>query len=241
MTTSARPTPRRFVVYCDESRHDPHDANGFMGIGGLWVPGEERDDVKFELDRVARSFRLKGELKWSKVSAKHLDAYKAFVNVFARRMSVQFRIIVVDQKQLDVNAFHNGDRELGFYKFYYEMLVKWLEPNTEYVILLDHRVNSAGGRYSKLREILDNSIGYSTHIRQLSVVDSKQSRLAQLADLLTGAITAAWCKTPAGTPKAELQRYLCKSIGRSSLIVPSASPAPSKLNIFQIRLQPARR
>jgi hypothetical protein len=231
--------PRAYVIYCDESRHDAHHANPFMGIGGLWVPRDARDALKFELDRVAVAHGLRGELKWSKVSARSLAGYKAFVDVFVRHTAACFRIILVEREQLDLRTFHQGDGELGFYKFYYLMLVKWLEPASEYVILLDHRFNSAEGRLPKLQEVLDSSVSFSTRIHHLGVVDSKDSRLSQLADLLTGATTAAACASPANaSPKRELQQYLARAVGRSQLALASSGPAKSKFNVFRIRLQP---
>lgn len=208
-----------------------------MGIGGLWVPADQRDRLKFALNRAAETTDLNAELKWSKVSVQRLAGYKAFLDVFAQFPDVLFRIIVVDQTKLNLSAFHQGDRELGFYKFYYEMLIKWLQPQTEYVILLDHRDNSLRGRCTDLRRVLQRKAPELTFIRQLALEDSQASRIAQLVDLLTGATTAAWCKPSATGPKSDLQRHIAGLVGRRRLDSPSLSPAPEKFNVFQIRLQ----
>jgi hypothetical protein len=62
--------------------------------------------LKFVIDRVAIAHGLKGEIKWSKLSARHLEGYLAVIDVFARRQDACFRVMLVDQSQLDLNAFH---------------------------------------------------------------------------------------------------------------------------------------
>jgi hypothetical protein len=207
-----------------------------MGIGGLWVPYEKKDSLRRRLDSVAREHLLGGELKWNKVSRKSLAGYKAVIDAFADTPELSFRVILIDHQAVDYNRFHGGDQELGFYAFYYSMLTKWLLPHSRYIIILDHKVNAKQGRYSALERRLTQSSAPSTSIRKVGVADSRESRLAQLADLLTGAVTACWCETPAGTPKAQLQRHLAERLALPSLRAPSPSPAFGKFNLFRIDL-----
>jgi hypothetical protein len=236
------PTERQYIVYCDESRHVRESANPFMGIGGLWVPYRRKDELRRRLDVIANTQLLRGELKWSKVSTQTLVGYKAVLDAFAIDPEMRFRAIIVDHAAVDYRQFHRGDRELGFYSFYYHMLVKWLQPATSYIILLDHKVNSRPGRYSALEERLRREVVPSTHIRQVTVADSRDSRLAQLADVLTGAVTAAWCNnTPGESAKAMLQHHLAKQLGVGTLRRLSSLPTPDKFNIFKIDLARGQR
>lgn len=229
------PTERQFIVYCDESRHVAGESNPFMGIGGLWVPYQAKNRLRREFDAVANAHGLRGELKWSKASTKTLDGYKAIIDLFAAHQEVRFRAIIVDHSAVDYWRFHRGDQELGFYSFYYHMLVKWLQSNTSYIIVLDHKSNSSAGRYSALEGRL-RQFTPDAHIRQVTVADSRASRLAQLADVLTGAVTAAWCQTPENSPKTLLQRHIAQRLGLRSLRQSSPSPAFSKFNVFRIDL-----
>lgn len=224
----------RYVVYCDESRFDPCHANTFMGIGGLWVPLSERTRIQRRLREIADAHGL-AEAKWSKVSTLKLRGYQELVDVFMDEPALSFRIILVDNRQLDNDVFHDGSSELGFYKFYYRMLEKWLQPDREYVVLLDHRVNSSRGRHTELQGYLQRKVGERTRIRRVDPIDSHESRLAQLCDVLTGAITAAWCDGGSHGAKQALQQHLAGGLGRS---LRSSDPLPdiTKLNIFQIRL-----
>lgn len=223
-----------YIVYCDESRHDASEQNVFMAIGGLWVPAEAKPNLTRQLRVLMRGAELNAEVKWSKVSRKRLEAYKRIVDFFFLQEAICFRVIVVEQNRLDFDKFHSGDRELGFYKFYYEMLVKWLLPGNEYVILLDFQKNKGAQRYTTLRTILERSLRGKGWLKDLTVIDSSESPLAQLADLLTGAVAADWCGIAEGTAKKELAQHIAQYTGHHSLRFESPSPTVCKLNIFRI-------
>lgn len=73
-----------------------------------------------------RSHGLNSELKWSKVSHKRLAAYRAVVEWFFAASTLRYRVIIVDQTRIDFEKYHSNDRELGFYKFYFQMLKAWI-------------------------------------------------------------------------------------------------------------------
>jgi hypothetical protein len=224
------------VIYCDESRHDNSATNRYMAIGGLWVPRSVKDRLSVEFRLLRERVGLRGEVKWSKVSAKRLDGYKELVGFFFGQEDLRFRAIVVDQSKLDVSKYHGNDRELGFYKFYYEMLVKWLLPENQYLILLDHKQNKGADRYRMLRRVLENATRGKAWITDLTIINSHQSHLAQLTDLLTGATASEWCGVARMTAKGELAAYIGQCRG-ASLRSPNLSPSLSKFNVFAIDLQ----
>lgn len=226
-----------FVVYCDESRHDGGAADPFMAIGGLWVPRSLKADLTRKLRVLQRSIGLRAECKWSKVSAKKLDAYKKLVDFFLEHSQLRFRVIVVDDSQANYEKFHGSDRELGFYKFYYEMLEKWLVADGRYLILLDQKTNKTAGRYSTLKQILERKVSGRAWIADLTAIDSTESPLAQICDLLTGAVAASWCGFKSETPKQVLSQYIADRLNVSSLRFESRSPGIEKFNVFKIRLE----
>lgn len=226
----------QYVVYCDESRHDGPQSNPFMGIGGLWVPRDQKKNLTRELRSLMNDNGLNSEIKWSKVSYKYLDRYKQLLDFFFDRQSLCFRCILVEQAKVDVEKYHGCDRELGFYKFYYEMLIKWLDSGNEYLILLDYKRNKGADRYTMLRRVLDRSLRGKAWISDLTVIDSQQSPLAQISDLLIGAVTASWCNIAENSPKADLANYIAKRANIRSLRVVTPTPSFCKLNIFRISL-----
>lgn len=226
----------KYVVYCDESRHDGHTKNPYMAIGSLWMPRDERDRISKAFRDCCRENSLGGEVKWSKVSKLKLNAYKCLVDFFFDQPELQFRTIVVDQNKLDLCRYHGSDRELGFYKFYYEMLWHWFAPGNEYLILLDFIQNKDAHRFTELRRVLENKLKGCAWISDLTVIDSHRTPLGQLVDLLTGATAAAWCENlGSGSPKQELLDYLSAKRGRSLRVV-SPAPEHEKFNLFKIRL-----
>lgn len=224
-----------YVVYCDESRHDGAAQNRFMSIGSLWLPRSKKPELTKQFRALRESIGLKGEVKWSKVSEKKLEAYRKLVDFFFDQPDLRFRVIVVDQSKVDVHRFHAGDRELGFYKFYFEMLEKWIEPENRYLVLLDFKKNKGADRYTTLRRVLENKTKGRAWIDDLTVIDSYESPLAQLNDLLTGAVAATWCGFKADTSKARLAAHIGSRRG-TLLHVANSSPGITKFNIFRIQL-----
>ena len=226
----------KYVVYCDESRHDGCADNKYMTIGSLWMPRDQRDSLSREFRDLCRANGLRSEVKWHKVSSKYLEAYKKAVDFFFQHQELKFRCIVVDQSKFDPDKFHGGDRELGFYKFYYELLIKWIEASNEYLFLLDFQRNKDSNRYSVLRRALDNSLKGKAWLTDLTVIDSHLTPFAQLVDLLTGSVAAEWCgQCRAGNAKQKLIGHISDLRG-SQLTTASSGPAICKFNIFQIQL-----
>ena len=111
-----------------------------------------------------------------------------------------------------------------------------LEPpiNTLYT---PPKKNKGAGHYQVLQRCLRNKVPSGTTIAGVNVINSADSPLAQLADILIGATAASWCDVVAERPKGQLAGYIARKAGRVSLKVMDASPAFSKLNIFKIDLQ----
>jgi hypothetical protein len=232
---SAHPT-NGYTVYCDESRHDGSARNPYLAIGGLWVPTAQKAALTKELRALLKEQGLGAELKWSKVSEKKFAAYQAVIDFFFTR-ELRFRVILVEQAKLKYGQFKDGDGELGFYTFYYEMLVKWLRLPVVYNLLLDFKNNKAADRHQVLERCLKHKVPAGTTLSGVHVIDSADSPLAQLADILIGATAATWCDAPADRPKGRLAAYIAQKAGRNSLNVVDASPVFSKINLFKIDLQ----
>ena len=224
----------KHIVYCDESRHD--GSASYMSIGSLWMDRGEKKRISRLFRKTAFENGLAGEIKWNKVSRLKLSSYKKLIDFFFEE-KLNFRSIVVKHSDLDYDKFHGNDKELGFYKFYYELLWHWMLPGGEYLVLLDFKQNKEANRYQELRKVLTSKLCGVAVISDLTVVDSKESPLVQLCDLLTGATAAAWCNDlPLESPKRELIDYISKKRA-CPLSICSPSSSLSKINIFKIQLQ----
>lgn len=225
-----------FVVYCDESSHTNLPDRKYLAIGSLWIPRATRDSISKTLKAIKRENEINGEVKWHKVSDKVWQHYAKLIDFFFEHDELRFRIIIVDQERVGYGAYHNSDPELGFYKFYYHMLHQWIEAGNEYLILLDFKNNKGANRFSELKSVLVNKFRGVSHIRDLTVVDSHQSHLMQLCDLLTGAVAADFNSDirPASA-KRLLASYIASRLGWDNLAV-STSREMQKFNIFKINL-----
>ena len=221
-----------FVIYCDESCHELTPHHRFMSIGGLKVPRDKKPELTRQLRQLMKSCKLNSELKWSKVSNKRLGAYKKIVGFFFEHKEMHFRAIVVEQARVELEKYHGKDTELAFYKFYYEMLEKWLQPGNEYLILLDYKSNRGANRYKTLKDYLNNYLRGISIIKDLTVVNSKETPLVQLCDVLTGSIAATYNDIKPDTPKNNLASYIA-SRAKLPTLRTSTPLTAEKFNIFR--------
>jgi hypothetical protein len=127
----------KFEVYCDEALPDFFTSGKPQGqhlmIGALWLPANLREDVKSKIDALRERHAVFGEMKWRKISPSRVTFYEEVVDLFfAYGSSMRFRCIAVDCEKINLAEFHNNDSELGFYKFYYQLLHHWILDYNEY-------------------------------------------------------------------------------------------------------------
>lgn len=228
----------KFEVYCDESGLEAltnKEAHAYAGIGGIWIPAEQRGALKEGLRAVKAKYKIRGELKWQKVSPAYLDLYKEVVDFFFNAGYIRFRVILVEAEKVDHIRFNSADAELCFYKFYYQLLHHWIFDFNEYVVFTDLKENRNKGRLKELEGALDNS-NYTSDITQVQGLPSHESLGIQLADILTGMVTAKFNKEyRPDSAKAQLIQYL-----EEKYLSREIAPTPKweeKFNVFKINLQ----
>jgi len=224
-------------VYCDESRPDlfasRDDSTPYLVIGGLWCEKGSRGLFKSEIHALRDRYNYGGEFKWQKVSGSRLAFYHDFISwFFAKGDALRFRSIVVDKRIVDLARYHDGDQELGFYKFYYQLLVHWLEDGNQYQIFLDFKSNRRRDRLQDLRICLASSRP-SADIRAVQATRSDESVMIQAADVFTGLVSSCLNGTVAeGGPKSELIHSVESKIGGG---IKATGPWETKFNIFVIQ------
>jgi len=178
-------------VYCDESRQDYFYTDryipmGYVIIGGLWIEAHKRSLYKDKIRDLRQVHKVWGEFKWNRVSPSRREFYLDVVRLFFTQ-SMRFRCIVLPAEKLDVIHFHEGDHELMFYKFYYQLLHPWLKEFNTYRIFLDLKTNRLHNRIQTLKRVLRNAKPAS-EILDVQALPSNQLDLIQLTDLLLGAV-----------------------------------------------------
>lgn len=226
-------------VYCDESYPDLFSSQKpnaqYVIIGSLWLKSDDRATYKAEINELKNQYRIGGEFKWSKVSPSKIEFYKSLVAWFGNKGdNLRFRCIAIGHSQVNLIKFHENDQELGFYKFYYQMLHHWIHHLNSYVIFCDFKSNRRRDRLHVLKRCLSSS-NLSATIHNVQAIRSDESVLMQLTDVLVGASSSRLNRiaTPGGA-KSEIVNHLESHLGKK--ILPTAL-SEKKFNVFRISLQ----
>lgn len=228
----------RFEVYCDETLPDLFTSAAPQGrylmIGSLWLPADLRETVKARIADLRDRHRVHGEMKWRKVSPSKLGFYTDLVDLFMSfGLDLRFRCIAVDRQAMNL-GLHNGDAELGFYKFYYQVLHHWILDQNEYSVFCDLKRNRDRTRLSTLRRVLNNA-NRTSIIRDVQSLPSPEVALLQLCDVLLGAASARMNdRRDLGAAKESVVAHLERRLNRARL--GPTHKAEEKFNIFRIRL-----
>lgn len=220
-----------YHIYCDESRQT-HEK--YMILGGIVLP-EKRD---LELESAILKFRsecnMHAELKWGKVSKNKLPEYQKFLDLFFdsnSRNAAHFHCVILDTTKFDHGSFNEGDKEIGFYKFYYQLLLHCFGkkfskiPDTRLLVRLDQRNSSYP--LEKLKSYLNDGMGKKFGVgafpfRSLEPRDSKQVGVMQMVDILIGAIgyqkNDHHLRPEASPARKCLAEYIAKKSGVRSLL-----------------------
>lgn len=221
-----------YEVYCDESGIEAlfdKNAHRYTTIGSVWLPKDYRSELKNQLNAIKHKYGVYGEIKWNKISPAYVEMYKQIVSVFLESSQIRFRAIVVDSAKLDHDTYNGGSGELGFYKFYYQLIYHWLHVNNAYDIFLDYKVNGYRYRIKELEKILrySNSI-----VRQVQTLPSDESVIIQLADILTGAVGAKFNQETRSKAKSEIIALI-----EAKHKIVATKKSEVKFNIFDINLR----
>ena len=225
-----------FEIYCDESGLEAltrKDAHLYTAIGGIWMPASFRESFKGNMHSIKEKHKISGELKWNKVSPAYYDLYEDIINYFFSSPELRFRVILIESGTVDNIKFNDKDAELGFYKFYYQLLHHWIFDFNSYNIFLDYKINRNKGRLKELKKVLICS-NLTSSISQVQALHSEESLGIQLADVLTGMVAAKFNNEISSKAKKGL-------ISKSELLfkrpVAPTSKWEEKLNVFKINLK----
>lgn len=226
-------------VYCDESYPELFTTQlpkvKYVVIGSLWLESKDRDRLKKTIHALRDKHKVGPEFKWRSVTNSRLEFYQELMNLFfSEGERLRFRCIAVDHEKVDHTTYHAGDKELGFYKFYYQLLHPWIRDFNEYSIFCDFKRNRLTNRLNTLQEYLQKA-NLISWIRRVQPIESKQSVLIQIADVITGA-TAAKLNNQLiqGSAKSRLVEQIESRI--SGPIQPTYR-SERKFNVFEIDLK----
>lgn len=181
-------------MYCDESNHLENSPVNIMVLGAVYCPKEKVKEINIRIREIKERHGLSNhfEAKWTKISPSKLDFYQDLVDYFFDNADLHFRGIVIDKTQLD-HAHFSQTHDQWYYKMYFELLSKILEPSQRYNIFLDIKDTQGGKKTKKLHEVLSNNM-YDFEkniIKEVQQVRSNEVEILQITDLLIGALQFA--------------------------------------------------
>jgi len=217
-------------VYGDESLKRGH----YDVLGGLWIPARHAESLRASIAEARTRHRCANEMKWSKCSGASVHPlYTDVVDLATAAINAgraKYKCIVIDRGLVDNAAWNDGDRELGYFKAWWTLLMSRVQPGWRYRVRLDALDLQRSGRLQTLRDALnatairDRGLSYPC-CESVEPRDSKKDDLIQVVDLLTGAVGFHYAggHTVAGASrgKIELAERICQRVRKPSLCVES--------------------
>lgn len=178
-------------IFIDESSQTD---NRYLVLGAVIVPDDQISEIENALAAVRLPELPHGELKWAKVSKSKIEAYQRYVEAFFRFRDAHFHSIVVDTTQIKHQVFNAGDRDTGFNKEIYQLVMKCGRLYREPIFHVYPDRRSTPHSTTELRSIINHGmhkkLGRSREwpVRKLHFRDSKSTPCLHLADIFAGAI-----------------------------------------------------
>lgn len=226
--------PETYNVYCDESCYLEHDRQPIMALGAVWCPMDHARLIAERLREVKAKHGLPRhlEVKWTKVSPGKVAFYLDLVHAFFAERDLRFRAVVVpDKSQLRHEDFEQ-DHDTFYYKMYFELLRKILDPRSRYRIYLDIKDTRSSVKMEHLRRALSfNMRDFEQEVvERIQPVRSHEVEQVQLADLLLGAVSYANRNLATGAGKVALVQALREHTGYT--LTSSTPLSEEKFNVF---------
>lgn len=228
-----------FNIYCDESCHLEKDRQRVMVLGAMSCPLRKAREVAGTIREIkaAHGYNPRVEMKWGKVSPGNLAFYEAIVAYFAKESGLRFRAVIVpDKSQLD-HATFNQDHDGFYYKMYFTLLDKILDPESAFRIYLDIKDTRSAAKAARLREFLCNRLhDWEKQRIRVQHVRSHEVEQVQLVDVLTGAVSYASRGLDSDPKQSPAKRDLVKQIasaGSVRALNATTVPWARKINILR--------
>lgn len=183
-----------YNIYCDESCHLQNDQIDLMVLGGITCPESIKQKVFDDIRNIKIKHGLSSwfEIKWTKISNSKIEFYIDLINYFFSCEELFFRgVVATNKNSLDHARYNNGDYDTWYYKMYFTLLNTMIDASGEYKIFIDIKDTRGGPKVKKLKQVLCYNIYDFKNevIKNIGQIDSKESEILQLADLLIGSLS----------------------------------------------------
>ena len=227
---------KTYNIYIDETCHLEYDKIPVMCIGYIMIDKDQQEQLSKQIKTIKLKHRSPTELKWNKLSISRLNLYKELVDLFFDS-SMQFRVILIKNKdKIDNQTYNEDDQKVFYYKSAFYLLRNNIKANEERRVYFDINEKYSSHRLKKISTILEKVCGKGkfTHFQNIK---SDESEFIQLADFFIGAVAYSNRNDIINSSKVKLQiiEYI-EEKSRYSLKI-GTPPWATKFNIFDFQLR----
>lgn len=222
---------RQYNIYCDESGVE--NAPKHFVIGAIFIPRDQKKKISLDVETIKKKYKFSREIKWNKTTSLHLKFYRELIDYFISNADIEFKCIVVNKVHIDYR-FHNGDKELMFYKFYYQLLRHKFKNDIQYYIFTDEKSRSFKPRFKELNKHLikfSRKNNINVNIKHMQEYKSKDIPLLQLTDFFTGMVFFVNNYKNQNSVKSEISEYFSEKLGQK--IDQGTNMLFEKFNVFK--------
>jgi hypothetical protein len=207
-------------IYADESCTRANQGL-YMVIGGIICDKETVKLIRKEINQLKKDENLPSdfEFHFSQMKVDNVELYKKLIDIFFKfyfekcdikrgineqrfYRKICFEALLIEHNKIDHNLYSAGNSELGFFRFYYQLLFysvkKHYVKGKQFHITID-RINTTDKKivhdlqsrlFNELIDITPNPI------QNLQKQDSKAELMLQMADVILGLVSFSWNKLP---------------------------------------------
>ncbi len=223
-----------YNIYCDESCHLENDQQKAMVLGAVWCKKEDKEFLFEQIKEIKAKHKLEPdfEFKWNKVSRGKIEFYRELINFFFKTKKLNFRALIVADKDELNHQDYNQTHDDFYYKMYFDMLKIIISPHSPNYIYLDIKDTHGYEKVNKLQQYICNAhYDFSKEIiKRIQEVRSEEIVLLQMADLLIGAMSYFHRGLSGNRAKEELIELIKQKSGYS--LKASTLPNERKFNLF---------
>jgi len=219
-SSNKNPGTLRWLISADESGTD---SNKYYGFGALWMKYQRRGDFLQGIWELRVEHDYWEEIKWTNIFLKRLEFYEDLIEYFFKHDWLAFRCLIVPREIVDM-AYHLDNPNIGFFKHYGMFIEDGIKKCTdahpdrdmEFRVWVDNLSSSYKKEAEKMEKILISKLKKELSVKYnlTSVIqqDSKKAQSIQLADLLLGAVMAAWRQETKMSAKLDLQLNIAEHL-----------------------------
>ncbi len=229
---------RRWLISCDES--GVHGSR-FYAFGSLWMAWQRRGDFARLIADLRDRHDYRWEIKWTHVKSGSIEFYTDLVEEFFRAPWLQFHCILVEKSivRKELHSSYDEARQKHFTLLLTNKIRRALSAHPGIRQTFRVWVDPLHSSYPKAAEVVElvsNHMLRATSGR-VACVDgvyphrSHDTPSIQLADVLLGAVWAAFEGDTAAEAKLDLQTWIAWHLGWSDLKA-DTHVAEKKFNVW---------